>query len=139
MTILKPAATALAAFAILVATDAAAATPADLQAELAVEARSENPSFTGFSSQRGENFFRTRHGGEWSCSSCHTENPAANGAHAVTRKNILPLAPAANAERFTNPGKTDKWFRRNCNDVLKRACSAQEKGDLIAYLLTVKP
>lgn len=114
-------------------------TPAELQTSLASEARSENPSFAGFSAQRGENFFRTPHGSEWSCSSCHTENPAANGSHAVTKKAIKPLAPAANADRFTNQDKVDKWFRRNCNDVLKRACTAQEKGDLIAYLLTVKP
>jgi hypothetical protein len=57
----------------------------------------------------------------------------------VTKKPIRPLAPAANAERFTNQDKIDKWFKRNCNDVVKRACTAQEKGDVLAYLMTVKP
>jgi hypothetical protein len=48
------------------------------------------------------------------------------------------MAPAANAERFTDTAKVEKWFKRNCNDVLDRACTPQEKGDVITYLLTVK-
>jgi hypothetical protein len=32
----------------------------------------------------------------------------------------------------------EKWFKRNCSDVLGRACSAQEKGDLLAWLATVR-
>lgn len=56
----------------------------------------------------------------------------------MTKKAIKPIAPAANAERFTSPEKVEKWFRRNCNDVLKRACTSQEKDDFIAFLLTVK-
>ncbi|MDE2586182.1 MAG: DUF1924 domain-containing protein, partial [Betaproteobacteria bacterium] len=30
-------------------------------------------------------------------------------------------------------------FRRNCKDVLSRACSAEEKGDVLAYLLASRP
>jgi len=97
-----------------------------------------NPAFQGFAAARGEQFFKAKHGNEWSCSSCHTENPAAQGKHAKTGKVIAPLAPSANAERFTNPAKVDKWFKRNCNDVLGRACSAQEKGDVLSYLLGLK-
>ncbi|MGE3163031.1 MAG: DUF1924 domain-containing protein, partial [Burkholderiales bacterium] len=44
-------------------------------------------------------------------------------------------SPAANPERFTAEAKTEKWFRRNCNDVLGRACTAAEKADVLAYLL----
>ena len=33
--------------------------------------------------------------------------------------------------------KVDKWLRCNCNDVLKRECSAGEKADLLAYLQTL--
>ena len=29
----------------------------------------------------------------------------------------------------------DKWFRRNCNDVLSRECTAVEKADVLAWLL----
>jgi mono/diheme cytochrome c family protein len=99
---------------------------------------SATPGFQGFSARRGEALFNTRHGNDWSCSSCHTENPAAAGKHAKTGKAIEPLAPVANAERFTNPKKVEKWFKRNCNDVMNRACTAQEKGDVLTYLLTVK-
>jgi Domain of unknown function (DUF1924) len=114
-----------------------AETPRELLISLQMEATS-TPGFQGFSSARGETFFKTRHGNEWSCSSCHTENPAANGKHAKTGKVIAPLAPSANAERFTNPKKVDKWFKRNCNDVLDRLCTAQEKGDVLSYLLSFK-
>jgi hypothetical protein len=48
------------------------------------------------------------------------------------------MAPVANAERFTDAAKVEKWFKRNCSDVRKRACTANEKGDFIAYLLSVK-
>lgn len=99
--------------------------------------KNEAGSATVFSAARGENFFKVKHGGEWSCSSCHTDNPAAQGKHAKTEKLIKPLAPAANAERFTDPEKVAKWFKRNCKDVLERECTAQEKGDVMTYLMTV--
>ena len=34
--------------------------------------------------------------------------------------------------------KTEKWFKRNCNDVVGRECSASEKANVLAWLLTVK-
>lgn len=123
---------------ILYAGLAQAGSPVDFQTKQAAEARAANPAFRDFSAKRGESFYRSQHGGDWSCASCHTDNPMAVGKHAVTHKIIQPLAPAANAERFTNPEKIEKWFKRNCNDVLKRACTPQEKGDFLAYLLTVK-
>ncbi|NOU01457.1 MAG: DUF1924 domain-containing protein [Gallionella sp.] len=110
----------------------------DTIAALKSDAKQENPSFTEFSAARGESFFKTKHGSEWSCSTCHTENPAALGKHAKTSKDIQPLAPAANAERFTDEAKVAKWFKRNCKDVLDRVCTPQEKGDVLAYLVTVR-
>ena len=121
----------------LAAQPAFAETPNEILASIQKEAAG-TPGFQGFSVARGESFFKAKHGGEWSCASCHTENPAALGKHAKTGKVIDPLAPSANAERFTNPKKVDKWFKRNCNDVLSRVCTPQEKGDMLAYLLTVK-
>ncbi|MEW6707069.1 MAG: DUF1924 domain-containing protein [Pseudomonadota bacterium] len=88
---------------------------------------------------RGEQFFTTKHGREWSCASCHGNPPTGEGKHASTGKRITPLAPAFNPERFTNAAKTEKWFRRNCNDVLGRECSADEKADIVAWLRTLKP
>lgn len=88
---------------------------------------------------RGQALFTQRHGGEWSCASCHGTPPTAQGKHASTGKVIAPLAPAFNAKAFTDTAKTDKWFRRNCKDVLSRECSAQEKADVLAYLINLKP
>ena len=88
--------------------------------------------------QRGQAFFTTKHGKEWSCSTCHSATPTVDGKHASTGKIISPLAPAFNAERFTDPAKTEKWFRRNCNDVVGRECTVGEKADVLAWLLTFK-
>jgi hypothetical protein len=118
---------------------AAAASPADYQNSLLAEARRSDAGFAGFSAARGERFYRASHGGDWTCATCHTNNPAATGSHTVTGKPVKPLAPAANPERFSDADKIEKWFKRNCNDVLKRPCTALEKGDLLAWLLTVKP
>lgn len=117
---------------------AAAETPADFIARFEREARQDNASFKGFSAAAGQTFFTARHGGEWSCASCHTDNPAQVGRHAKTSKPIEPLAPSANAQRFSSTAKVDKWFKRNCGDVLKRACTAQEKGDVLTWLTTLK-
>ena len=120
----------------LMAQPALALTPNEVLATIKGEV--STPGFQGFSAERGESFFKAKHGGDWSCASCHTDNPAASGKHAKTSKTIQPLAPAANAERFTDMAKVEKWFKRNCNDVLKRACTPQEKGDVLTYLLTVR-
>lgn len=88
--------------------------------------------------ERGRVFFTSRHGGEWSCASCHGNPPVAAGRHAGTGKTIAALAPAFNPGSFTDTAKVDKWFRRNCNDVLKRECTTGEKADLLAYLLSLK-
>ncbi len=87
---------------------------------------------------RGELFFNAQHGQEWRCVSCHGALPMAGGRHASTDKSIEPLAPAANPKRFTDSAKVEKWFRRNCKDVLARECSALEKADVLAWLLTVR-
>jgi hypothetical protein len=86
----------------------------------------------------GDAFFNARHGKEWSCASCHGAPPTQTGKHASTGKTIKPLAPAFNSAGFTQTSKVDKWFRRNCGDVLGRECSAQEKADVLAYLLSLK-
>ena len=117
---------------------ALAATPAELQQRFEADARAASPSFAGFSAPRGKAFFNATHGGDWSCASCHTADPLAAGKHAKTGKAIAPLAPAANPERFSDVVAVEKWFRRNCNDVLGRACTAQEKGDVLEYLMSVR-
>lgn len=111
---------------------ALAATPAEMLATYTAQ------SGGSASAARGQEFFSSKHGKDWSCSSCHTSNPTSEGKHAATGKLISPLAPAANAERFTDTAKTEKWFRRNCNDVVGRECSAAEKADVMAWLMSIK-
>jgi mono/diheme cytochrome c family protein len=72
-----------------------------------------------------------------SCAACHTANPAAAGQHAVTNKTIQPMATAVNAGRFTDAAKTEKWFKRNCIEVIGKECTAAEKADFVAYLTKV--
>jgi len=110
-----------------------AATPGEL---LAGYTRQAN---TPAQAARGQVFFTTRHGRDWSCSSCHGAVPTQAGRHAATGKPIQPMAPAFHAERFTDAAKTEKWFRRNCNDVVGRECSPAEKADMLAWLLSLKP
>ena len=110
-----------------------AAAPAELLKEyVAASGQAARP-------EKGQDFFNNTHGKEWSCSTCHTKQPTAEGQHASTRKVISPLAPAANAKRFTDSAKTEKWFRRNCNDVLGRECTLSEKADVLSWLISLKP
>jgi hypothetical protein len=123
------------AIAILVSTGGAsawAATPAELQASYVAL------SGTAALPDRGQQLFTNRHGREWSCASCHGVMPTQAGKHASTGKPIAPLAPASNPERLADPAKTEKWFRRNCNDVMGRECSPAEKADVISWLRTLK-
>lgn len=115
------------------ASGATLAAPADLLAAYSAKAGAAAVP------ERGQQFFTTRHGREWSCASCHGAVPTQPGKHAGTGKAIGPLAPAFNPERFADAAKAEKWFRRNCNDVAGRECSAAEKADVLSWLLTLKP
>lgn len=121
--------------------NAFAATPADALKDYAAAAHKENPAFKGFSAQRGEALYHAErthsNGGKVSCATCHTGNPKDSG-QTRAHKRIEPMAVSANPQRLTDPAKIEKWFSRNCPDVLERACSAEEKGDFITYLLSVK-
>ncbi|MEJ8827021.1 DUF1924 domain-containing protein [Variovorax humicola] len=119
--------------AIVAAPAAGAATPDTLLAGYVGEARAApNP-------ERGQLLFNSRHGRDWSCASCHGAVPTVPGRHAATGKPIAALAPAFNPGRFTEVAKADKWFRRNCNDVVGRECTAAEKADVLSWLIKLKP
>jgi hypothetical protein len=91
-----------------------------------------------FTAAAGEKLYKTVGPTQLSCASCHTDSPKAAGKHAKTNKVIEPLAPSANPKRFTDVAQVEKWFKRNCNDALGRACTTQEKGDFMTYVLSVK-
>ena len=120
------------AFLFFVSVQTLAATPAELLAGYTAQAG--QPA----NAARGEAFFKASHGQEWQCTSCHGKSPLVGGRHASTDKPIEPLAPAANPKRFSDSAKVEKWFRRNCKDVLARECTATEKADVLAWLITLR-
>ena len=112
---------------------AQAATPADLLAGYTAQAGAPAQA------ARGQAFFNSKQGKDWTCASCHGAVPTQAGKHASTGKPITSLAPAFNPERFSDPAKVEKWFRRNCNDVADRACTPTEKADVLAWLISLRP
>ncbi len=126
----------LAAFLLFSTLPAVAETPQQIRQSYSTEAATRQAGFTD-SAKRGANFFR-RHFAindkMPACTSCHTDNPMNAGKHAVTGKDIKPLAPQANADRLSDPAKVEKWFGRNCKEVVGRACTPAEKADFVAFL-----
>lgn len=93
------------------------------------------------SAKRGETFFHQRFANNDkmpACTSCHTDSPLNAGQHAITGKSIRPLAVVANPERFADPAKVEKWFGRNCKEVVGRDCTPAEKADFVAYMSEVR-
>jgi hypothetical protein len=123
-------------------TTALAASAQELLQGYAVQAKKEDPGFTEFSANAGDKFYHAsvKHssGRQVSCVTCHTDSPRNAGKHEKTGKEIPPLAPSVSKTRFTDAVNVEKWFKRNCQDVLERACTAREKGNFIAYVLSVK-
>ncbi len=117
-----------------------AETPQQIRQAYAAEAAALQAGFTP-SAKRGEALFRQRFGVSEkmpACTSCHTDKPINGGQHAVTGKSIRPMAVAANPERFADAAKVEKWFGRNCKEVVGRLCTPAEKADFVAYMSEVR-
>lgn len=104
-------------------------------------AKKADLGFKGFSAEEGKAFFNAKRvhstgKEERGCTTCHTTNPANKGKTTVG-KVIEPMAASANKERFTDPKKVEKWFKRNCSWVLERECTPEEKGNYITYMLSI--
>lgn len=115
---------------------ACAETPTSLVSSYTAEAAATAPGFTP-SAQRGQAFFNKQWGVSQKmpdCTACHGKNLKMDGKHAITGKRIEPLSPTANAERFTSSKKVEKWFRRNCTEVVGRECTPAEKADFIQFV-----
>jgi hypothetical protein len=126
---------------LLLGGNAAAEFPAEIVALYGGAAAKMQPGYVP-SAAAGREFFLRRFDVSAElpgCSTCHTENPAARGKHAITGKRIAPLAPAANPDRFTDVAHVEKWFKRNCTEVVGRECTAAEKANFVAFLLSVRP
>jgi hypothetical protein len=107
-------------------------------AELLAQAKKDEPGVARFSVERGAAFYRATHKGgkpgTASCTACHGGSPQEKGKTRAG-KDIDPMAVSKNPGRYTNREDVEKWFTRNCNDVLGRPCTAKEKGDFITYML----
>jgi hypothetical protein len=104
------------------------------------EALKENPNFKGFDAKRGEEIFTSKHigkkGKEISCTSCHGMDLNKSGENIFTGKSIEPLSPKANPKRLSDVMETEKWLKRNFNDVYNREGTAVEKGDVLTYIIS---
>jgi Domain of unknown function (DUF1924) len=133
----------------------------ELLERYAAQARNDDPAFGGFSAERGEAFYHEPHvikgAGVWSCSSCHLKDPRysvkahrtdipCRACHVINDwehpnpkkaklRRIDPFAPSANVKRLNDPKQVEVFLKLNCLLLLKRECTAQEKGDVITYLL----
>lgn len=124
-------------FLVALASAGAVAAPPPAARQLLDGWRSEaGAEFSAATGERLWNRAVTSDGESRRCATCHGDDLARAGKHARTGKPIDPLAPSANPKRFTEARETEKWFLRNCKWTYGRACSAQEKGDLLTYLLT---
>jgi hypothetical protein len=94
-----------------------------------------------FTAEVGRKFYlkrRTWQSHDFTCSGCHSGDPRKEGKHIETKKPIQPLAPSVNPERFTDSSKVEANFKTHCMDLHERDCTANEKGNFIAYLKAVK-
>lgn len=111
----------------------------DLLSDLQKEVLISNPNFKGFDLKRGEEIFTSKHigkkGKEISCTSCHGVNLNENGKNFFTAKEIKPLSPKTNPKRLTDLKEINKWLKRNFNDVYNKEGTAQEKGDVLTYII----
>jgi hypothetical protein len=133
---MKPLFTLMALIGTLVMASAASATPAS--DELFARYKSEGAS--SFDAERGKADWakegKIEDGVKMNCSTCHGDDLRKPGKHKKTGKVIEAMAPSVNPERFTDAKKIEKWFKRNCNDAWGRECTAQEKGDVLKFLLS---
>ncbi|MGQ0579333.1 MAG: DUF1924 domain-containing protein [Betaproteobacteria bacterium] len=139
-------------------------TAEELLSRYHAEAQAESAAFRGFSVEEGRILYFRKYPapviGEVGCVSCHLQDPRRSvvrhrtkipcrACHVIDdaehvdpvnakKREIDAFAPVANPRRFSDHDVVEEWFRLNCNYVLKRSCTAIEKGNLLAWLLTLQ-
>lgn len=107
---------------------------------LKLEAQKESVNFKDFDLKKGEEIFTSTHtskkGEQISCTTCHSKDLTKAGENVNTNKVIEPLAPSVNKSRLTKVKDVEKWLRRNFRDVYNRLGTAEEKGDVLTYILS---
>ncbi len=105
----------------------------DLLAQYAAVAKT-----SGFSAVRGQALHTQNFSGGKpdtpSCTTCHGKDTRGAG-ETRTGKPIEPVALSKMPNRYTDPVKVEKWFKRNCTEVLGRECTPQEKGDWLTFVI----
>jgi hypothetical protein len=90
------------------------------------------------SAERGRSFFYATHSGgkpdTASCTTCHSTDLSRSG-QTKAGKTIEPMAASKSPSRYGDAAHLEKWFRRNCADVVGRECTAAEKADVLSFLL----
>ena len=108
--------------------------------ELKKEAKEQNPSFVDFSAKNGEILFKTENIGKenkkLSCVSCHGSDLRQKAQNIFTGKDIDPLAPSVNKTRLSDAKEVKKWLKRNFKDVFLREGTAEQKGDVLYYIMS---
>ena len=94
---------------------------------------------TEFDARRAITFWSMPHaapdgGPDRSCTSCHPADMTKPGQHVRTGETIDPLSPSVTPDRLSDPLEVEKWFARNCQWTLGRACTPQEKGDVLEHI-----
>ena len=121
----------------LVSAMALAGTASSPQKEILTQYAAETGGIAALSAERGRHFFLARPASGKSetpsCTSCHTNSPFKDG-QTRAGKTIAPMALSKTPDRYSDPKKIEKWFRRNCKSVLGRVCSTREKGDFILFM-----
>ena len=120
--------------AMILSTAVLAGPREDLLAQYAAAAKS-----AGFSAARGQILHTQNFSGgkadTQSCTSCNGKDTRSAG-RTRTGKAIEPVALSVTPARYTDPAKVEKWFKRNCTEVLGRECTPQEKGDWLSFVLS---
>jgi hypothetical protein len=123
----------LGTIAMLLSTASSAGPREDQLAQYAAAAKS-----AGFSVARGQTLHTQNFAGGKpdtpACTSCHGKDVRGAG-RTLTGKAIEAVAVSVTPVRYTDPAKVEKWFKRNCNEVLGRECTPQEKGDWLTYMI----
>jgi hypothetical protein len=101
-----------------------AVTPAEQLAALTTQAA------TAAQPARGQQFFTSKHGKDWSCSSCHGATPTVGRKTRQYRQGDCAAGARVStpSDLYRSPQKPRNGFSRNCNDVVGRECTASEKG-----------
>ncbi|MDP1527094.1 MAG: DUF1924 domain-containing protein [Rhodocyclaceae bacterium] len=119
--------------AMLLSTASSAGPREDQLAQYAAATKS-----AGFSAARGQTLHTQNFAGGKpdtpACTSCHGKDVRGAGRTPVG-KAIEAVAVSVTPTRYTDPAKVEKWFKRNCNEVLGRECTPQEKGDWLTYMI----